>query len=91
MEVATDLNSMVVNVVELLHVAVKVKLAVAGMDRGRIDLSGLGVFRPPVSGSLDLHLGGSGGFRHTCEYKTKWIGLKSTLLVKLYSKCVLCC
>ena len=65
----TDLDSMVVNVEKLLHIAVEVKLAVAGVDRWRVHLTSLGVLWPPVTGSLDLHLGGSGCFCHTCNQR----------------------
>ena len=67
--VQTDLDSMVVNVEKLLHIAVEVKLAVAGVDRWRVHLTSLGILWPPVTGSLDLHLGGSGCFCHTCNQR----------------------
>lgn len=54
---ARHLYCMVVNVVELLHITVQVKLSVSRMDRRCIDLFGLGIVRPPVTGSLDLHAG----------------------------------
>lgn len=50
-----DLNSMVVNKIKLLDIAVKVKLPVAGMDCWSMDLSDPRIIRHKAWGCLDLH------------------------------------
>lgn len=46
---------MIINAIELLDSAIKVKLSVPGMDRGGMNLPSPSIFRYKVWRSLDLH------------------------------------
>ena len=51
------LDRMVVDVVELLHIAIQVKLAITGMHWRGVDLPRSGVLWDKVGWGLDLHPG----------------------------------